>query len=390
MSAVKRSAGAAMDGLPSGECVRSVVNLEQLDAMLDLSVEAFDPEVQRLLVRFRDEDLRLSIPETSSAGRVRRVSGSRQYRAEIARLPQMDRATEFRMAKRHEFLRRRAEQALREVGFDDAEIAKFARRSFSDLPPAPGSQGADPIDFRYARGALTDLGKLRNLFLEGGLHLVLSTAYRYRNLGVDFVDLIQEGNSSLFQAIHGFDWRRDVRFRTYAQFWVHQAVLKTLYNFSRTVRIPVWVQKTLRKAQRLQQESPVLLRQDEIAQKLEIPVERLDELTRLRRSSVSLDATHPGSDESMAQWLPDPRGLEIQPADHLDIGARLTEVLDDLPPRERGILHRRYGLLGAEPETLAEIAQDLGISAERVRQIQAAAVARLRRPRTLRRLADLA
>jgi RNA polymerase sigma factor (sigma-70 family) len=371
------------------------VTLAELDTMLDLSVEAFDAGVERLIDRFRRENLRLAMPETGAAGRVRRVQGSRQYHAEIARLPQMDRALEFRMAKRHEFLRRRAERALAEVGFRRDEIAKFAQRSFAALPPwppvSPSPRAGDSRspDFEYGRRALADLSRLRNLFLEGALHLVLSTAYRYRNLGVDLADLIQEGNASLFQAIHGFDWRRDVRFRTYAQFWVHQAVLKALYNSSRTVRIPVWVQKALRKAQRLQQESPVPLSQEEIARQLDMPVTRLDEITRLRRGSVSLDATPPGGEESMAQQLPDPRLGGLEPGDEKEIAVRLAEVMAGLPSRERSILNRRYGLHGTEPETLAEIAGDLGISAERVRQLQNAAVARLRQPTSLARLADL-
>lgn len=339
--------------------------------------------VDRLVREFRDKDVRIEIPVTSACGGVRQVSTTQQYRAEIARLPQMDRATEFRMARRHEFLLRRAEDALTRSGFSAEQIDELARRSFSDLPAIP-----DASEAAYLSTTLEDLARLRNLFVEGAVHLVLSTAYRYRSLGVDLVDLIQEGNASLFQAIHGFDWRRDVRFRTYAQFWVHQAVLKALYNSARTVRIPVWVQKALRKAQRMQEESASPMTREEVAARLDMPVERLEELTRLRRGSVSLDAPMSGGEETMSQQLPDHRP-RVELDDGIDVGERLAEVMADLPARERSILNRRFGLEGTEPETLCEIAADLGISAERVRQLQNAAVQRLQKPQTMRRLADL-
>ena len=107
---------------------------------------------------------------------------------------------------------------------------------------------------RYFDQCLDQLEKLRNLYVEGALSIVLATVARYRGFGVDSPDLIQEGNASLFQAIEGFDWRRNVRFRTYAQYWVRQAVLKMLYNSARTVRIPIWVQKLLGKIRRVQEE----------------------------------------------------------------------------------------------------------------------------------------
>jgi RNA polymerase primary sigma factor len=232
---------------------------------------------------------------------------------------------------------------------------------------------------------------LRNLYVEGALYLVLSTVHRYRGLGVDAADLIQEGNASLFQAIDGFDWRREVRFRTYAQFWVHQAVLKTLYNGSRTVRVPIWVQKILGKVRRLQDEGRRAGREPstaELAAKLQIPVERVEWVLATRRYAVSLDAEIGGSDgASLVQLLPDeslePIPESIPPG---DLRQALIDVMADLPPREQRILRLRYGLDGQEPQTLGEIAGELGITAERVRQLQNAALGRIKRPGKLRQL----
>ena len=230
------------------------------------------------------------------------------------------------------------------------------------------------------------------MYVEGSLYLVLSTVYRYSRLGVDTADLIQEGNASLFQAIEGFDWRRDVRFKTYAAYWVHQAILKVLYNSSRTVRIPIWVQKTLRKIHRLQEQANLEgrpLTSEEIGARLDMTADRVDNLLQVRRHAVSLDAEFRGGEDgsSLGQLLSDedqePVPDQIQEG---NLGERLDEVISDLPDREQIILRRRFGLGGTEPETLGDIAVDLGITAERVRQLQNAALHRLKRPRSMDRL----
>jgi RNA polymerase sigma factor (sigma-70 family) len=236
----------------------------------------------------------------------------------------------------------------------------------------------------YLFVALEDLEQLRNLYVEGALHIVLGTVNRYRNLGVDAPDLIQEGNASLFQAIEGFDWRRDVRFRTYAQYWVQQAVLKMLYNSARTVRIPIWVQKLLGKIRRVQEEGRRAgseLSHEQIAEKLDITPEKVAWVLGTKRYALSLDAER-GNEEgtSLMNSLADTEAMPIPeslPAG--DLGERLDDALSDLPEREQLILRRRFGLGGSEPETLGEIAQDLGITAERVRRLQ--------KPAKMRRLA---
>lgn len=330
-----------------------------------------------------------------------RTAWTTYYDAQVNRLPRLERADEFLMARRYEFLKARARVALEAAGVEESAaraVVTPPRLAFADeivaLPqrrrrlPRKGKSGPD-VAVEYAAQALRELHDLRNLFVEGALYMVLATVQRYRGLGVDVVDLIQEGNASLFQAIEGFDWRRDVRFRTYAQFWIQQAILKTLYNASRTVRVPIWVQKTLKKIQRLR-ESTVnpdgsQLNAAQIAEKLDMPVERVEELLAVRRYAVSIDQERPGMEgRTMAQEIADE---SLEPVENTvvedDLPARLDEAMADLPDRERMILSRRYGLDGSAPETLGDIADDLGISAERVRQLQNAALMRLRMPRKL-------
>ena len=300
------------------------------------------------------------------------------------------------MARRHEFLQQVLMWALGRFGFDEdiaLDLIKLpASRATAQLATLPEvARGRGHLSRAWLAEMLGQYEELRNLYVEGALYIVLSTVNRYRNLGVDTPDLIQEGNASLFQAIDGFDWRRDVRFRTYAQYWVHQAVLKMLYNSSRTVRVPIWVQKVLGKIRRVQEagrREGRELSHGEIAARIDVPESKVEWVLSTRRYAVSLDAEI-GGDEgaNLGQMLPDEDQVPVPESIPVgDLGAALNDVMADLPVREQGILRRRFGLDGDEPETLGEIARDLGITAERVRQLQNSALGRIKRPGKMRRL----
>lgn len=376
--------------------------LSELDALLDVPTEQFGRAAERLAKAMLTRGTSLSVPPASMTMLPPvdpRTVWTTYYEAQIQRLPRLERAEEFAMARRYEFLKIRVRVALELLGVDPAaaSTAVTPPRALSEAEIAAlprkrrrlslGSRAK--VTVASVQQALAELLALRNLYVEGALYMVLATVQRYRGLGVDVIDLIQEGNASLFQAIEGFDWRRDVRFRTYAQFWIQQAILKTLYNASRTVRVPIWVQKTLKKIQRLREaslnEHGVPMSNADVAARLEMPEDRVADLLAVRRYAVSIDEERPGSDgRTLAQDIAD-ETLEPVEATVVedDLPARLTEAMADLPERERMILARRYGLNGDEPETLGDIAGDLGISAERVRQLQNAAIMRLRMPRKL-------
>jgi len=378
-----------------------VVAIEQLDAMLDVVTDRFRAKVERVARAFETaratldvSSYRLARAKAASPAVVADFPDVRGsiYQTELRRIPPMDREEEFRMARRHEFLRALLVRALTKVGIAESQHetllkqpAGRIREAVEALPDRGGHQRA---------WTLTVTGlyeELRNLYVEGSLYIVLSTVNRYRGLGVDTADLIQEGNASLFQAIDGFDWRRDVRFRTYAQYWVHQAVLKMLYNSARTVRVPIWVQKVLGKIRRAQEagrRDGRELTHEEIAERIGIPAEKVAWVLATRRYAVSLDAELKSEEgTSLAQLLPDESQVPVPesvPAG--DLRRALEDVMADLPIREQGILRRRFGLDGAEPQTLGEIASDLGITAERVRQLQNAALGRIKKPGKLRQL----
>lgn len=378
-----------------------VVTLEHLDQMLDVASGRFAATVGSLAAQFLRARAILDLQQFRDSRRppvnptgmadIPDLRGT-SYQTELRRITPMDRQEEFRMARRHEFLRTLVLQGLGAAGFDEQGAEEFVGRPAREVVAELRSRRAPrSVDLSWLEQIVGQYEELRNLYVEGALYIVLSTVNRYRGLGVDTADLIQEGNASLFQAIDGFDWRRDVRFRTYAQYWVHQAVLKMLYNSSRTVRVPIWVQKVLGKIRRAQEagrREGRELTHEELGARLGIPAERVQWVLSTRRYAVSLDAeTSVGEGGTLAQALPDTSLVPIPesiPAG--DLRQELDEVMADLPPRERGILRRRFGLDGGEPETLGEIAVDLGITAERVRQLQNAALGRIKKPSKLRRL----
>ena len=382
---------------------RQLVAVSDLDSSLDIEPEQFDALALRLARSFAKAQASLDL---RSFWRDRQDDGGSAadlpeirdaiYAADLKRIPAMDRAEELRMARRHEFMRSMLIWCFGRFGISVDAAQELLRQpsaraleALSDCPKQ--STGRVQICKEWLEAALLQFEELRNIYVEGALYIVLSTVNRYRNLGVDSEDLIQEGNASLFQAIDGFDWRRDVRFRTYGQYWVHQAVLKMLYNSSRTVRVPIWVQKVLGKIRRAQDAGRREGRElscAEIAERIDVPAEKVERVLATRRYAVSLDAEINGEDGvSMGQLLPDESQVSVPDSIPVgDLGVALDDVMTDLPQREQGILRRRFGLDGDEPETLGEIAQDLGITAERVRQLQNTALGRMKRPAKMRRL----
>jgi RNA polymerase primary sigma factor len=377
------------------------VTLTALDALLDVNTDRFVATAEALAKRFAAARATLNLDSyrsfrQSAAGSADQVAlpdlRDAFYQADLRRIPPMDREEEFRMARRHEFLVRLVRCGLARFGVNEARIAELVRQpARSVLAEVAARSTPRGLDRTWFLQMVEQLEQLRNLYVEGALYIVLSTVNRYRGLGVDTADLIQEGNASLFQAIDGFDWRRDVRFRTYAQYWVHQAVLKMLYNSSRTVRVPIWVQKILGKIRRVQEEGRRAGRElstAEVGARLGISAERVEWVLATRRYAVSLDAEVGGPDGApLVQLLPDESQIPVpESIPQGDLRQALADAMADLPPREQSILQRRFGLGGVEPQTLGEIAGDLGITAERVRQLQNAAIGRIKRPGKLRLL----
>ena len=234
----------------------------------------------------------------------------------------------------------------------------------------------------------------REHLIRANSRLVISVAKKYIGRGVPFLDLIQEGNIGLLRTADKFDYRLGHKFSTYATWWIRQAVTRAIADQSRTIRVPVHmgdqINKMLRTSHRLTQELGREPTPEELASALDVPKRRAEEMLRAARHPLSLEMPVDDEGESeLGDFIED--GDISTPADDVSasmLQQELQEMLQDLPPRAVRILKLRYGLVDGETYTLEEVGRKLGVTRERVRQIEAQALSRLRHPRRIRRLKD--
>ncbi len=234
----------------------------------------------------------------------------------------------------------------------------------------------------------------REHLITANSRLVISVAKKYMGRGVPFLDLIQEGNIGLIRATKKFDYRRGHKFSTYATWWIRQAVTRAIADQGRTIRVPVHMGDQINKLLRIQHQLTQRLGREptveELAEALDVPPKKVENMIQVARRPLSLETpTDDEEDSVLGDFIEDDEApAPDETATYNLLRQHLEEVLNGLPPREVRILQLRYGLLDGQAYTLEEVGRKMGVTRERVRQIEAQALSRLRHPVIRRKLRD--
>ena len=273
------------------------------------------------------------------------------------------------------------------IGLDDP-----VRMYLKEIGKVPLLSADEEIE--YAKRMEEGDEEAKKRLAEANLRLVVSIAKRYVGRGMQFLDLIQEGNLGLIKAVEKYDYRKGFKFSTYATWWIRQAITRAIADQARTIRIPVHMVETINKLVRVQRQ---LLQElgrepspEEIAENMDIPVERVREIQKISQEPVSLETPIGEEEDShLGDFIPDDDApAPAEAASHTLLREQLNEVLNTLTEREAKVLKLRFGLEDGKSRTLEEVGQRFEVTRERIRQIEAKALRKLRHPSRSKKVKD--
>ena len=279
------------------------------------------------------------------------------------------------------------EQALSDIGLDDP-----VKMYLKDIGRVPLLSAEEEVELAKRMQEEDEAAKKR--LSEANLRLVVSIAKRYVGRGMLFLDLIQEGNLGLMKAVDKFDYQKGFKFSTYATWWIRQSITRAIADQARTIRIPVHMVETINKLTRVQR---ILLQElgreptpEEIAEKMGVTEERVREIQKIAQDPVSLETPIGEEEDShLGDFIEDEK--TTTPSDSVAftmLKEQLLGVLDTLTPREEKVLRLRYGIDDGKPRTLEEVGREFNVTRERIRQIEAKALRKLRHPSRSKKLKD--
>ena len=278
------------------------------------------------------------------------------------------------------------------IGADGVSIDDPVKVYLKEIGRVPLLSPEEEIELAVRIGNGDEAAKKR--LSEANLRLVVSIAKRYLGRGMQFLDLIQEGNLGLIKAVEKFDYTKGFKFSTYATWWIRQAITRAIADQARTIRIPVHMVETINKVKKV---SSQLLHAngrepsaEEVAEELDMPVEKVREIMRVAQEPVSLETPIGEEEDShLGDFIPDDDApAPADAASHTLLKETLGNVLDSLTPREEKVLRLRFGLEDGRSRTLEEVGKEFNVTRERIRQIEAKALRKLRHPSRSKKLKD--